>query len=264
MDYTKKIFGRSEAKTANVMNCVWMDAGVVDYKLCDRSYDCERCPFDESLHGEHRELRFREESFHVQGCEVAKDLFYHPSTHMWMRIEENGHVRLGVDDFGQRLLGAAYSLTLPAEESCIKNGESCCRLTLQCGVVSLCSPVSGKVGKTNSSLRLRPSLLNRDPYGSGWMVLVEPIDLEASLKRSFYGSRVGTWLGNEADKLNLLISSLTNYEPTMPITMNDGGLLTKEFLKGLTVEQARRVISTFFPLATDEAEHTAIVVHDGR
>ena len=30
--------------------CVWMDAGVVNYKLCDRAYDCERCPLDQALH----------------------------------------------------------------------------------------------------------------------------------------------------------------------------------------------------------------------
>jgi hypothetical protein len=30
--------------------CVWMDAGVVNYKLCDRGFDCERCPLDQALH----------------------------------------------------------------------------------------------------------------------------------------------------------------------------------------------------------------------
>ena len=32
------------------IRCVWMDAGVVNYKLCDRGYDCERCPLDQALH----------------------------------------------------------------------------------------------------------------------------------------------------------------------------------------------------------------------
>ena len=32
------------------VRCVWMDAGVVNYKLCDRGYDCERCPLDQGLH----------------------------------------------------------------------------------------------------------------------------------------------------------------------------------------------------------------------
>jgi len=30
--------------------CVWMDAGVVNYKLCDRAFDCDRCPLDQALH----------------------------------------------------------------------------------------------------------------------------------------------------------------------------------------------------------------------
>jgi glycine cleavage system H lipoate-binding protein len=258
MKRTNKQLAQREAVDSGVNNCVWMDAGVVDYKLCDRSYDCDHCPFDEALHGQRSELPFREDLLHVQGCDVAHDLFYHPN-HVWMRIEENGEVRIGLDDFGQRLLGTTYALALPAEETAIKSGDRCCRLALQSGVVALLSPASGKVKKTNSSLGLRPSLVNRDPYGSGWMMLIEPLDLEASLKRSFYGQKVGPWLTEEIETLRRLISSLTN-DKDMPATMNDGGLLTTEFLKGLTVEQTRRVISSFFPLANEAEQKSAIVV----
>jgi len=258
MQRTNKQLAQHEALDPGVINCVWMDAGVVDYKLCDRSYDCEHCPFDEALHGQRSELPFRDDLFHVQECEVAHDLFYQPN-HVWMRIEENGEVRVGLDDFGQRLLGTAYSLTLPAEETAIQCGEPWCRLTLQSGVVALTSPVSGKVRKANSSLGFRPSLVNSDPYGSGWTMLVEPLNLEASLKQSFYGPKVGPWLTEEIEKLRLLISELTN-DKHMHVTMNDGGLLTTEFLKGLTVEQTRRVIGSFFPLANEAEQKSAIVV----
>ena len=263
MNYAKTISNSREATVAGVMNCVWMDAGIVDYKLCDRDYDCEHCAFDEAIHGQ-RELAQRERCFQPQGCEIAHDLFYQPY-HTWMRIEENGEVRIGLDDFGQRLLGTAYALELPIEETALTRDESCCRLTLQSGVVSLRSPVSGRVRKTNLSLMLHPSFVNRDPYGSGWMMLVEPTDLKESLKHSLYGPKVEPWLLAEIEKLRLLTNTLTNDGHVMPVTMNDGGLITTEFLKDLTVEQTRRVISSFFPLAIDEAEHkSAIIVSDGR
>jgi hypothetical protein len=37
-------------RTPAPMYCVWMDAGVVNYKLCDRGFDCDRCPLDQALH----------------------------------------------------------------------------------------------------------------------------------------------------------------------------------------------------------------------
>ena len=261
MNYPKTISNSREAPAAAAMNCVWMDAGVVDYKLCDRNYDCEHCAFDEALHGQ-RELAYRDKCFQPQGCEMAHDLFYQPY-HTWMRIEENGEVRIGLDDFGQRLLGAAYALELPVEETALARGESCCCLTVQSGLVSLCSPVSGKVRKTNSNLMLHPSFVNRDPYGSGWIMLVEPTDLKACLERSLYGPKVEPWLLAEIEKLRSLINILTNDEHDIPATMNDGGLITTNFLKDLTVEQTRRVISSFFPLVADESK-SAIIVSDRR
>ena len=246
------------------MNCVWMDAGVVDYKLCDRNYVCEHCAFDEALHGQRGEPGHRETLLETQWCEIAHGLFYQPD-HTWMRIEENGEVRIGLDDFGQRLLGAAYALALLPPETELTRGDLFCRLTLQFGGVTLHSPISGKVRRINSSLILHPSLVNRDPYGSGWMMLVEPTDLKECLKRSLYGLKVESWLTTEIEKLCSLINSPTTNEDVMPITMNDGGLITTEFLKDLTVEQTRRVISSFFPLVTGEVEHKpAIIFADGR
>jgi glycine cleavage system H lipoate-binding protein len=244
-------------------DCVWMDAGVVDYKLCDRNYDCEHCPFDEALHGQPSERRFAE-SVRVRGCEVAPGLFYDPS-HVWLRIEENGVVRIGIDDFGQRLLGPAYSIVFPSEATEIKRGDSPCSLAVKSGLATLFAPVSGTIRQTNSSLALRPSLVNKDPYGSGWMILVEPTDLEESLKRLFYGKKVTTWMAEEVDKLNLLIGNVMNDEHRMTVTMQDGGLLVDEFLGDFAIEETRRVISSFFPLAISEAgQKSAIVFSDGR
>lgn len=248
-----------------VRKCVWMDAGVVDYKLCDRDYDCEHCSFDEAFCGERAGLLSRRESSDARACRLDRDLFYHPS-HMWMRIEAGGETRVGLDDFGQRLLGAVYSVALPLWGTEIKHGESCCRAALQSGVATLLSPIAGRITETNLSLRLQPSLVNRDPYGSGWLMLIGPTDLEACLKQLLYGQKAKGWLAEEIEKLRLLINSFTNDEDNVPLTLNDGGFLTTEFLKGLSVEQTRRVISSFFSFSSiDEATHeSAILVPNGR
>jgi glycine cleavage system H lipoate-binding protein len=198
----------NQANSAEVLDCLWMDAGVVDYKLCDRSYDCERCPFDEALHSHPKQDvalsdRTSQTAFgriDVQGCEVAESLFYHPG-HTWARIEEDGIVRLGVDEFGQRMLGTAYSLSLPALHRQVRRGEEAWRVTHQSGVTALASPIAGRVLNVNSNLLLRPALINRDPYGEGWAMMIEPTDLKSCLKRLMYGEKVRQWLAGEIDKL---------------------------------------------------------------
>jgi glycine cleavage system H protein len=257
----------TQIKTADrsITNCLWMDAGVVDYKLCDRNYDCEHCPLDQALHGEHARLPSEGTTLHVQGCEFAPDRFYNPG-HLWMRIEERGEVRLGLDDFAQRLVGHAYSLTLPSARTQIKRGECCGRLVLQSGIVSFFSPVTLTVKETNASLLRQPSLLNRSPYGQAWLMLAEPKDLESCLKTALFGNEVKPWLAGEIEKLQLLVNSFTTHSNQTSRTMNDGGALTKEFLKGLSVEETRRVISSFFSLSTEvEAENKlALLVPERR
>lgn len=265
MDRLNQLSTQNPLNEPALIKCVWMDAGVVDYKLCDRSYDCEHCPFDEALHGPRAELFSPDESSSLNGCHLGRGLFYHPS-HLWMRVEDRGELRIGLDDFGQRLLGAFYSMKLPPSEEEIKVGDSCCRIALQSGIVTLLSPLSGRITETNLNLPLQPSLVNRDPYGDGWMILVQPTNLETCLRQLLYGEKVREWLADEIHKLRLLLNSFTYDEYACAVTMNDGGLLTPELLKGLSVEQTRRVISSFFSFSSvDEAKNkSAIVVPDRR
>jgi glycine cleavage system H lipoate-binding protein len=243
--------------------CVWMQAGVVDYRLCDRDYDCEHCPFDEALHTRSsqqalRAMRAQSKPTIVQGCAVEPDLFYHPA-HTWARIEEGGMVRAGLDDFGQRILGRAYSVSLPALGTTVQTGSECLRLTHQSGVSFLVAPVTGNVKEVNSKLLQRPGLMNRDAYGEGWLMLIEPDDLKLDLKWLIYGKQVRAWLRHEIEKLQ----SLINGEQSR---MNDGGWLTPEFMSELTDAQRNRVIDSFFPLSFDEEakSNNAIKFPNGR
>lgn len=239
----------NQTVSPGLIPCVWMQAGVVDYKLCDRNYDCDHCPFDEGLHTRSSQQALRDrreysESISVQGCSVEPDLFYHPE-HTWARIEEGGMVRAGLDDFGQRILGRAYSVSLPAPGTTVQAGSECLRLTHQSGVSILAAPVAGSVKEINSKLLQRPALMNRDPYDEGWLVLIEPGDLRCGLKGLMYGERVRDWLQREIEKLH----SLINGEQS---TMNDGGWLTQEFMSDLTDSERNRVVDSFFPLSFED------------
>ena len=247
--------------------CLWMQAGVVVYKLCDRDYDCDHCPFDEALHTRSNQqafsrIRDKSESICVQGCRVEPNLFYHPE-HTWARIEEGGMVRAGLDDFGQRILGRTYSVSLPAPGATVRPGLSASRLTHQSGVSAVGAPVTGNVREINSKLLQQPALMNHDPYGEGWLMLIEPVDLKDCLKRLMYGERVEPWLQHESERLCSLINQGATGQPA---TLNDGGWLTPEFMSELTTAQRSRVLDYFFPLSfnVEAKSNNAITVSKRR
>src|SRR5262249_21935091 len=154
--------------------CIWMLAGVVGYKLCDREFNCEHCPFDlairDAAHSwspSHPLNAGRSDLTLVGDCAVPTSLFYHPA-HLWARIEDKGRVRVGLDDFAQRVIGRVYSISLPAPAAEASESCACWSLSHQAGVTSLLSPVAGLVRQINPKLIEQPSLVNRDPYGDGW------------------------------------------------------------------------------------------------
>lgn len=277
----------SQTANAYLKECWWMQGGVVDYKLCDRDYDCEHCPFDEALHGRvttpvsdssdfgaagpierNRERgvgKTRRDATEIQGCEISGALFYHPA-HTWARIEDGGCVRTGLDDFAQRILGRPYLITLPEPGVTLRRGEGCWHFTHQAGVSVLVAPVSGRVKEINPALAESPTLLNRDPYGEGWVLLIEPTDLKDCLKRLLYGSKVTQWYEREFENLHKKVIELSNRSGLAGPTMNDGGWLNKDFMNALTPDQLRQFIDYFFPLSPAEKAETnkAIMVKDRR
>ena len=256
MESTLKHHSPIQWSNAEMKECWWMQAGVVPYKLCDRDYDCDHCPFDQVLQGKPAKSSHDEES---QGdaheCEVADSLFYHPA-HVWARIEDGGAVRTGIDDLGQLVLGRAYSVKLPEPGDEVRQDANCWRFTHQGGVTRLVAPVSGTVKEVNTSLNEIPTLVNHDPYGKGWALLIEPDDLRGSLRRLLYGREVSDWHSQQLEKLYETASALPSNEfATIGVTMNDGGRLRDDFLSKITGEQRRRLIAAMFPLSsTTEAE----------
>jgi len=235
------------------MKCLWMLAGVVDYKLCDRQYECDQCPFDGAIRSgahsdagiEQRVPREPQSQINVQGYELMPMLFYH-RRHMWARIEEAGSVRIGIDDFGQRLTGRIYAVELPTLGAEVCENSACWRVAHHAGETSIGSPVSGLVLEVNSRLSEHPSLINRDPYGEGWAFVVRPAHLERCLSRLYYGEKVSRWYEREIDRLYQAMGDrLASYLPTVGATMQDGGSRIQDFTSLLTADQMRQMIDSF-------------------
>ena len=94
--------------------------------------------------------------------------------HVWLKQETGGNVRLGITFHYQDKLKKIVYVDLPQLSSRIGCGETLVSLESSKTAVDLPSPVSGTVLEVNQNLQDKPGLVNKDPYGEGWMVLLKP------------------------------------------------------------------------------------------
>jgi glycine cleavage system H protein len=94
--------------------------------------------------------------------------------HEWAVAEGDGTVRVGITDFAQDALGDVVYVDLPEEGAELRAGEPFGEVESTKSVSDLFSPVTGRVVGRNAALTETPELVNRDPYGEGWMVVIEP------------------------------------------------------------------------------------------
>lgn len=118
---------------------------------------------------------------------IPKELKY-TNDHEWVRVEGNTAV-VGITDFAQLQLGDVVFVELPAVGKALKQGEPLSVIESVKAVSDVYAPVSGKVVKVNTALEEAPDLVNQEPYGEGWVAVLELADgaeVESLLSDSDY------------------------------------------------------------------------------
>ena len=98
--------------------------------------------------------------------------FKFSQTHEWVKVE-NGEAVIGVTDYAVEKLGDVVFVELPSIGRKINQKESFGVVESVKAVSDLYSPVTGKVTAINGKLSASPELLNKDPYGEGWIIKIE-------------------------------------------------------------------------------------------
>ncbi|ROQ90846.1 glycine cleavage system protein H [Desulfosoma caldarium] len=242
--------------------CVWMKAGVINFKLCDNAYDCLTCAFDKAMAqrletGDHhfqawrsayqektytqKECRhmitgrvpvrycgnayacatceFDQELEHrsmtevlgtprlqnISGFLLADGYYYHPR-HTWARVDHGGLVRFGVDDFTMHLLGYITHVRLPKLGVHLERGAAAWSFRREEKIAPLVAPVDGVVVAWNHKAVENPQIIKEDPYGEGWLVVVEPRHLKKDLAELHADQAARTWLSAEVHRLEALVA----------------------------------------------------------
>jgi glycine cleavage system H protein len=105
---------------------------------------------------------------------VPEELRY-SSDHEWARLED-GRVRVGITDFAQDTLGDVVFVQLPDVGARVEAGGTFGEVESTKSVSDLYAPVTGTVVEINGDLADAPNRLNEDPYGDGWICVIDPDD----------------------------------------------------------------------------------------
>jgi glycine cleavage system H protein len=115
----------------------------------------------------------------VEGKEIPDELKY-TKDHEWVRVEGD-NCRIGITDYAQNSLHEVVYADLPKVGRVLGRGESFGTVESVKAVSEVYSPVSGEVLETNQKLVDAPELINQQPYGEGWLILMKPSKLGEEL-----------------------------------------------------------------------------------
>ncbi len=156
--------------------CIWMTAGLISYRLCDRDFDCQSCLFDAAMRGEagaETLRRLGRDALKPPPWRFPDDRRYAPG-HSWAQATSDGRVRVGVDAFAASVLGALRGVTAAEPGTRLRAGESLCGLQARFGEIRLRAAVGGHVARVNPLLERDPGRVVSSPYELGWVLELTP------------------------------------------------------------------------------------------
>ncbi len=174
----------------------------------------------------------------VAGFQLPEALHYHRG-HTWALPEDDGTVRVGLDDFGRRLLGSANGIQTPEPGAWLSQGERGAAVRVDGREAELVSPIEGEVVMVNPELGARPQLVTDDPYGRGWLFKVRPSNLSSNLRNLMSGSLARRFTEDSREALDMRLMALSGS------VLQDGGEPVADFALHLPTEEWRRLVGEF-------------------
>ena len=170
---------------------------------------------------------------------VPERLYFHPG-HAWVKVEDGDVVRVGMDDFAQKLVGKIDALNLPKVGSTVSQGERGWTVHLGSKSVDLLSPIDGKIVAVNEALFNAPKHINEAPYEEGWLMKVKVPRLSANLKNLLSGNLARRWMEEVSGNLRLRLGA------NLGLVYQDGGLPVEGLAKNLDRDKWDEIAKEFF------------------
>lgn len=153
---------------------------------CPNSFDCRLC----EVHARMPQRRAAETEEEICGMPFPPDRYYHRG-HTWARVESDGAVVIGLDEFGKRMIGEPDLVVLPAAGERIHANGTAFRVRKRNADVRILAPVDGEV-------------LEASPAGREWFLRVRPDN--TNFTHLLRGPEVRPWMLREMERLQLALS----------------------------------------------------------
>ena len=118
--------------------------------------------------------------------------------HEWCKAEA-GVATIGLTDYAQHSLTDIVFVELPKPGAKVEQGKPMCTVESVKSVSDIYAPVSGEVVEVNAELEKKPELVNKEPFGSGWIAKIKLSD-ESELQNLMDSKQYDAFLGEEEQK----------------------------------------------------------------
>jgi glycine cleavage system H protein len=167
--------------------------------------------------------------------------------HTWLSIQDDGTLRVGIDDFLNHAVGPVQEVDFLATGSRVKRGDPVARLKQHDVSVWVRSPIEGRIKSSHRGVQ--PEALRQDPYGAGWLVELETDRRTPDFSGLRLGARAKEWFQEEALRFGRFLAGLSP-QPAFP-TLQDGGELVQERLSALGPDSAAAFERSFLSLTEE-------------
>jgi glycine cleavage system H protein len=133
----------------------------------------------------------------IENYDLPEELYYHQE-HMWAKVEGD-KVKVGLSDFSQKLAGEISYIEMPEEGVQVNQGKVVGIYETGKWLGKIYAPVSGEVISINEDAEDDPTLINKDPYGAGWIFEMKMSE-SAELANLMKGEKAVEWLKGEITK----------------------------------------------------------------
>jgi len=175
----------------------------------------------------------------VAGFELPDNLRYHPG-HTWALSESPQLVRVGLDDFAARLLGRVDRINLPQRGQWVRQGQKLLTIYRDNGKAEIVSPIEGIVTDTNQAVMQDPELARHDPYGEGWLLMVQSPDARTNFRNLLGGAVARRWMEEAAMRLQSRMPAMAG------AVAQDGGVAIDDLTTQLPDEAWNELTREFF------------------
>ncbi len=157
---------------------------------------------------------------------LPKGLYY-DKTHTWAFMENDGMVRIGIDDFLQHVTGPITRIEMRKPGEKVRKGDMILIIIQNGKRLVVFAPLSGIIKENNNLLESRYSLINTSPYAEGWVYRIEPSNWLREIQLMEMAEKYQAWLSGEFARLkDFLSGSLkVNRMEYEAIVLQDGGML---------------------------------------